>query len=332
MDDAQWLDPASAQALAFVAHRLDRERIALVLAVREPDSVPELADLPHLSLTGLQHEAARTLLVSEFRAPLDDRVRERILAEAQGNPLALLELPRRVGPSRAAGGFGLPQAVPLSRRIEESFERRLRPLPPSTSAPLLSWPSRRPGTRHGCGRQPTAWASTVTPWPPPRPPAWPPWTALCASVTPWSVPWSTGWRPRPSGAGRTRCCRRSRRPGRTRTAGCGIGRAAALTPDAGTRAWRALGAAPAAYAAGDYDTAERLAADAQTGPEEVLRDAQADLVRRQVAFAQRREAREQSRAALEMFSSTGAEAFAALAAQEPRATGEHTRQLAQASA
>ncbi|MFJ4648252.1 AAA family ATPase [Streptomyces bobili] len=324
VDDAQWLDRASAQALAFVAHRLDRERIALVLAVREPDSVPELADLPRLPLTGLPHEAARTLLVSEFRAPLDDQVRERILAEAQGNPLALLELPRTVGPSRAAGGFGLPQAMPLSRRIEESFERRLRPLPPSTSTLLLVMAIEATGDsarvwaaadRLGADGDALAAAEAAglattdgalrfrhplvgsvvyrLASPAERRRV----HAVLAQVTQTGADedrrvWHRAQsvvRPDEEVAGELeRLASRAGARGGAAAAAAFLERAAALTPDAGTRAWRALSAARAAYAAGDYDTAERLAADAQTGPEEVLRDAQADLVRCQVAFAQRR--------------------------------------------
>ncbi|MGW2447875.1 AAA family ATPase [Streptomyces sp. NPDC001675] len=129
VDDAQWLDAASAQTLAFVAHRVDSERIAMIFALREPDSLPELEALPHLSLTGLPQDAARALLLSEFRAPLDERVRERILAEAQGNPLAL---PRTVGPGRVAGGFGLPLRCPcrdVSRRASSAGCGRCRNRP-----------------------------------------------------------------------------------------------------------------------------------------------------------------------------------------------------------
>ena len=94
VDDAQWLDRASAQALAFVARRLLAERVALVFAAREPGG--EFRGLPELLVGGLHDGDARELLSSAFRWPLDERVRDRILAEARGNPLALLELPRGV--------------------------------------------------------------------------------------------------------------------------------------------------------------------------------------------------------------------------------------------
>ena len=108
VDDAQWLDRASAQALVFVARRLLAESVALVLATREVGD--ELAGLPKLSVEGLDDGHARALLSSAVHVPLDERVRERIVAETRGNPLALLELPRALTPAELAGGFGLPDA------------------------------------------------------------------------------------------------------------------------------------------------------------------------------------------------------------------------------
>ncbi|MGI5239392.1 ATP-binding protein [Dactylosporangium sp. CA-139066] len=129
VDDAQWLDGASAAALAFLARRVAAERVAVVFAVREPGTPPELAGLPGLTVEGLSEPEARALLAAEVRAPLDERVRDRILGEARGNPLALLELPRSAGLTGMAGGFALPDAVPVSSRIEESFQARLERLP-----------------------------------------------------------------------------------------------------------------------------------------------------------------------------------------------------------
>src|SRR3954447_25338015 len=94
VDDAQWLDRASAQALGLIARRLLAESVALVFAVRVPSEDQELARLPELVVEGLRDGDARALLGSVIRGPLDDRVRDRILAETRGNPLALLELPR----------------------------------------------------------------------------------------------------------------------------------------------------------------------------------------------------------------------------------------------
>src|SRR5689334_13424243 len=108
VDDAQWLDRASAQALVFVARRLLAESVALVLATREPSQ--ELRGLPALVVEGLGNGDARALLGSELRVPLDERVTERIVAETRGNPLALLELPRGLTSAELAGGFGLPDA------------------------------------------------------------------------------------------------------------------------------------------------------------------------------------------------------------------------------
>ena len=135
VDDAQWLDRASAQALAFVARRLVAESVGLVFAAREPSD--ELAGLPELVVEGLRDGDARALLDSVLTGPLDERVRDQIVAETRGNPLALLELPAGLTPAELAGGFGLPGAVPLSGRIEESFRRRLDALPAETRRLLL---------------------------------------------------------------------------------------------------------------------------------------------------------------------------------------------------
>src|SRR3954452_8060023 len=135
VDDAQWLDRASARALAFVARRLLAERIALVFGAREPGDL--LAGLPELCVEPLGRRDARALAESALPARLDERVLERIVAETHGNPLALLELPRGLTPSELAGGFGLPPAVPLSASIEESFARRLASLPGDARRLLL---------------------------------------------------------------------------------------------------------------------------------------------------------------------------------------------------
>ena len=132
VDDSQWLDGASAQALAFVAHRLLAERIALVFATRDVGS--GLARLPELRVEPLGRRDARTLLESVLVARLDESVLERIVAETGGNPLALLELPRGLTPGQLAGGFGLPAALPLSTGIEQSFTRRLAQLPRDVAA------------------------------------------------------------------------------------------------------------------------------------------------------------------------------------------------------
>ncbi len=135
VDDAQWLDRASARALGFVARRLLAEKIAFVFAARELGDA--LAGLPELRVEPLGRRDARTLLESVLPAPLDERVLDRIVVETRGNPLALLELPRGLTPTQLAGGFGLPAAVPLSASIEESFTRRLAGLPGDARRLLL---------------------------------------------------------------------------------------------------------------------------------------------------------------------------------------------------
>src|SRR5262245_14466170 len=135
VDDAQWLDQASALTLAFVGRRLVAERIGLVFAARDPGD--ELRGLPELEVPGLRATEARALLSSEVPIPLDEAVRDRIVAETRGNPLALLELPRGMHATQLAGGFGVPQAQTLSGRIEESFRLRLEALPDATRMLLL---------------------------------------------------------------------------------------------------------------------------------------------------------------------------------------------------
>ena len=154
IDDAQWLDRASAQALAFVARRLLAEPVALVFAAREPGE--EYRGLPELPVGGLRDDDAQELLSSVIRGPLDDRVRDRIIAETRGNPLALLELPQGVTPADLARGFGLPGVPGLSGRIEDSFLRRLEMLPAATQRLMLvaaAEPGRRAARRWSGGRR-----------------------------------------------------------------------------------------------------------------------------------------------------------------------------------
>src|SRR6516164_3170741 len=132
VDDEQWLDQTSAQALGFVSRRLAADAVGLVFAARVPGE--QLAGLPELAIKGLRAGDARALLDSVLAGPLDARVRDRLVAETRGNPLALLELPRGVTPAELAGGFGLPGAqpgaTPLAGRIEETFRRRVQALAP----------------------------------------------------------------------------------------------------------------------------------------------------------------------------------------------------------
>jgi hypothetical protein len=135
VDDAHWLDHASARALSFVARRLSSEPIALVFATRQIESA--LRGLPDLLVSPLGHRDARAMLESVLPAPFDETVLERIVVETRGNPLALLELPRGLSPTELAGGFGLPATVPLSAGIEKSFTKRLSALPEGARRLLL---------------------------------------------------------------------------------------------------------------------------------------------------------------------------------------------------
>ena len=123
VDDTQWLDRGSALTLAFVARRLQAERVGVVFAVREPGG--ELAHLPQLEVRDLLTDDAQALLDATAWLRLDDRVSDRIVAETHGNPLALLELPRGLTARQLAGGFGLVEAQGITGRIEESFVRRV---------------------------------------------------------------------------------------------------------------------------------------------------------------------------------------------------------------
>ncbi|GAA1578533.1 LuxR family transcriptional regulator [Kribbella sancticallisti] len=137
VDDAQWLDSASGQVLGFVARRLLADSVAIVFAVREPSTESELMDLPELWLHGLPEEDARALLARAIPGRLDRRVRDRLLAEMRGNPLALLELPRRLSATQLPGGFRLQGPQDLLNRIEQSFQQRLQELPKEARLLLL---------------------------------------------------------------------------------------------------------------------------------------------------------------------------------------------------
>jgi DNA-binding CsgD family transcriptional regulator len=127
VDDAQWLDRASALALAFAARRLVAEKVALVFGARQRGS--QLVRFPELRLGPLGRRDARALLVSVLVAPLDEQVLERLVLETRGNPLAILELPHGLTSTQLAGGFGLLAAVPLDQGLEDGFTRRLANLP-----------------------------------------------------------------------------------------------------------------------------------------------------------------------------------------------------------
>jgi DNA-binding CsgD family transcriptional regulator len=137
LDDIHWLDQASAQVLGFVARRLGAESVVMIFAMRHPWDDRHLAGLPELNVPPLSDADARALLTATIPGRLDETVRDRIVAEAHGNPLALLEIPRAWTPAALAGGFGMPDGVSVSGRIEDSFRRRLQPLPEDSQSLLL---------------------------------------------------------------------------------------------------------------------------------------------------------------------------------------------------
>ena len=137
VDDVQWLDRASAQALGVVARRLDADAVALLLASRDPAGLKELSGIGELHVEGLAGADARALLASALPGRVDEQVMERIIAETEGNPLALIELPQGLTPRELAGGFGLLEKLGLPGRIEKSFRRRLEDLPADTRTLLL---------------------------------------------------------------------------------------------------------------------------------------------------------------------------------------------------
>ncbi len=137
VDDAQWLDHASAQTLAFVARRLEAESVLMLFAERDSQQTSALATLPELRLERLSYSDARELLAAAHLGALDDRVRDRIIAETRGNPLALIELPRAYSPNSFAGGFAVADDSSLQRRIESCFRLRVEELPDESQRLLL---------------------------------------------------------------------------------------------------------------------------------------------------------------------------------------------------
>ena len=137
VEDAHWLDAASGLILGFVARRLLADSVAIVAAIREPNTRHDFDGLPELRLRGLAEQDARTLLMSAVPGRIDDRVRDRIVAETRGNPLALLDLPRSMSAAELTGGFELLPATDLPRHLEEQYHQRAGELPEATQRLLL---------------------------------------------------------------------------------------------------------------------------------------------------------------------------------------------------
>jgi DNA-binding CsgD family transcriptional regulator/predicted negative regulator of RcsB-dependent stress response len=321
VDDAQWLDQASAQALAFVARRLVAESVALIFAVREPSDEQNFAGLPQLAVGGLGDDDARALLASVIRWPLDEQVRDRIVAETHGNPLALLELPRGLTPAQLAGGFGLPSVTALPSRIEESFARRLAPLPAATrrllllaaaeplgdSAVLLRAADRlgikaeaadaaeSEGLVEFCVqvtfRHPLVRSAIYRSASPEQ--RREVHQALAEATDPELDPDRRAWHFAQAAPGADegvaseleRCAERAQARGGLAAAAAFLERSAALTFEPRRRAARALAAARVMVQSGAFDAALRLLATAEAGPLDALQHAWAELLRGQIAFA-----------------------------------------------
>lgn len=321
VDDAQLLDRASAQALAFAARRLAGP-VLLAFAAREPGA--ELAGLPELVVGGLRDADARELLASLVRWPLDERVADRIVAETRGNPLALLALPRRVSAVELAGGFGLPDAGLPASRIEGDFLRRLRSLPVGTQRLLLAAAAEPTGDvtllwraaellgvgadaaaaaeaaglielgarvrfRHPLLRAAVYRAAGLTDRREVH-------QALAEATDPAADPDRRAWHraraatgPDEAVAGALeRSASRAERRGGIAAAAAFLQRSAELTLDRPGRAARALTAARAKFAAGAPDAAYELLAMAQLGGLDELQRAELARLRAQMAFAERR--------------------------------------------
>ncbi|WP_243737476.1 ATP-binding protein [Blastococcus xanthinilyticus] len=322
VDDAQWLDQASAQVLAFVARRVGAERLALLFAVRDPegDEVSPFSGISELRLDRLGETDAWALLTATSRVPLDEVVRARIVAEARGNPLALLELPRSAQPAHLAGGFELPDGPDVPRRVEDSFQHRSGSLPAETQLLLLVAAAEptgeaevfwRAAERLGIGREAAAPAEIAglleidirvrfrhplvrsavyqAATPPDRRRAH---GALAEATDPQVDPDRRAWHraravlgvDEEAAAALERSAGRAQARGGVAAAGAYLQHAAELTPEPATRARRALEAAYAKHEAGASAVALELLAIAAAGPLDALQHARLELLRAQIAF------------------------------------------------
>jgi DNA-binding CsgD family transcriptional regulator len=318
VDDAHWLDEASAQALAFVARRLLAEPVAIVFVTREP--IPAFTGLPELVVDGIGEADARDLLASAVTGPLDERVQETIIAETRGNPLALLELPRALTPAELAGGFALAKAQPLADRIQQGFLQRVESLPPGSQRLLLTAAAEplgdvallwRAAGRLGVGADavgPAEAAGLVdigarvrfrhplvrsaiyrAASPSDRRDVH---GALAEATDPDTDPDRRAWHRAHAAAGLDETVAhelegsadRARGRGGVAAAAAFLARAAELTPDPARRGARALAAAQAKLEAGSRDAAEELLATAELALLDDLQGAMLQRLRAQIAF------------------------------------------------
>jgi tetratricopeptide (TPR) repeat protein len=321
VDDEQWLDRASVQALGFVARRLAADPVGLVFAARVAGV--ELAGLPELVVAGLAEDDARTLLDAVLAGPVDARVRDLIVAETRGNPLALLELPRGLAPAELAGGFGLPGAGSLPGRIEDSFRRQLEGLPEQTRRllavaaadpsgdPLLVWraaerlgiPVAAGAPAVGAGlvefgvrvrfRHPLARSAAYRSAPVQQ--RQEVHGALAEVTDPAADPDRRAWHRAQAAAGPDeevaaeleRSAGRAQGRGGLAAAAAFLERAALLTPEPGRRAQRLLAAARAHRQAGELDAALGLLVAAEAGALDPRQAAEAERLHGHIAADQR---------------------------------------------
>jgi DNA-binding CsgD family transcriptional regulator len=329
VDDAQWLDRASAQVLEFVARRLLAESVAMVVALRHPSlsgEGEELGSLPVMVVGGLSDADARALLDSVTPGRLDERIRDRIVAESRGNPLALLELPRGLTAAELAGGFGLPDASarPLGSLIEQTFLRRIRSLPPDTRRLLLAAAAepvgdvtllRRAAQQLGIGADAASPAEAQDlielgarvrfRHPLVRSAAYRAagmrerqevHRALAEVTDPEADPDRRAWHRAQAAVGPDetvadeleRSAGRAQGRGGIAAAAAFLQRASELTPDPGRRAARAVAAAQAKFEAGATDAAYELLAVAEIAPADELQRARMARLRAEIVFARRR--------------------------------------------
>jgi DNA-binding CsgD family transcriptional regulator len=325
VDDEQWLDQASAEVLGFVGRRVLAEPIGLVFAARTPPPGPDpLAGLPELRLGGLDQESARALLATVTSAPLDESVQARIIEETGGSPLALLELYQGLSPAGLAGGFALPDTLDVPRRIENQYAERLRELPEEVQRLILlaaadpvGDPALISRAAQVLGLDPTAMNAAVAAGllgsganvrfrhPLVRSAAYraaaaddrrAAHEALAAVTDPEADPDRRAWHRAHAAAGPDEevaaelisSADRALRRGGVAAAAAFWDCAVALTPDPRQRASRAMAAAEAKYAAGDFEAAQALLTTAEVGSLDELAAAQAQRMRAQIAFAVRR--------------------------------------------
>ncbi|MEW2352955.1 AAA family ATPase [Spirillospora sp. NPDC029432] len=318
VDDQQWLDGASAQVLAFVARRLGAESVGMVFAARALGD--GLAGLAELAVGGLRVEDARALLESALSGPLDVRVRDQIIAEARGNPLALLELPRGLTAAELAGGFGLPGALRSAGDVEQIFRHRIDALPaesrrllllaaadPTGDPVLVARAAERLGVGGDAGA-PVAEADlaefgtrvrfrhplvrSVAYWSRPAAQRQAAHGALAEVTDPERDGDRRAWHRAQAATGPDEevagelehSAARARARGGLAAAAAFLERAAALTPDPVRRSGRALDAALAKFQAGAFEAAQQLLTVAEAGPLEEYALARVDLLRAHLTF------------------------------------------------